>query len=70
MNPLQFSGSSSSSDPLVLFHIRFRDEKAKMDFFENFQKHVVHLERQVILSDFVDTPLPVVILDWGLGIST
>ena len=65
MNPLQFSGSSSSSDPLVLFHIRFRDEKAKMNFFENFQKHGIHPERQVILSDFTDTPLPAVIRTCG-----
>ena len=34
-NPLHDFGSSSS-DPLVPSHIWFRDEKAKMDFFENF----------------------------------
>ena len=35
-NLLQGAGSSSS-DPPVPLHIRFRDEKVKTDFFENFQ---------------------------------
>ena len=60
-NPLQGSGSSSSSIPPVPSHIWFRDEKAKTDFFENFQSYSIHLERQVILSDFFDTMLPYVI---------
>ena len=30
-------------------------------FSENFSKHGIHLERQVILSDFADTDLPSVI---------
>ena len=58
-NPFQGSGTSSS-DPPIPFHIWFRDEKAKMDFFENFYKRGVHPKRQVILSDFADTPLPAV----------
>ena len=32
---------------------------------ENFQKHGVHLKRQVILSDFANTPLPVIIQTQG-----
>ena len=40
---------------------RFHDKKAKMDFFENFFRRGIHLERQVILSDFSDTELPIVI---------
>ena len=36
---------SSSSDPLVPSHIRFRDEKAKTDLFENFMNRGVHSER-------------------------
>ena len=60
-NPLQGFRSSSSFDPPVPFHIRFCDEKAKTNFFENFQKHGVHLKHQVILLDIVDTPLPAVI---------
>ena len=53
-NPLQGFGSSSSFPPS---HIRFRDKKAKKDFFQNFQKRGIHPECQVILSDFADTPL-------------
>ena len=59
-NPLQGSGTSSS-DPPVPFHIWFCDEKAKTDFFENFYKRGVHSKHQVILPDFVDTPLLAVI---------
>ena len=59
-NPLQGS-KSSSSDPFVPLHIQFCDEKARKDFSENFQKRGVHPERQVILSDFADTPLSAVI---------
>ena len=61
-----FSSSfSSSSNPPVPFHIRFHDEKAKTDLFENFQNRGVHLECQVILSDFSDTAVPEVI--WTRG---
>ena len=43
-NPLRGSESSSSNPP-VPSHIWFRDEKAKKNFFENFQNCGVHLER-------------------------
>ena len=59
-NPLQGSGSSFSN-PIPPPHIWFRDEKTRKDLLENSQKRGVHPERQVILSDFADTPLPVVI---------
>ena len=56
---------SSSSYPIPFLHVWFRDEKAQNDFLENFQKRSVHLERQVILSDFFDTLLPSVIRTQG-----
>ena len=62
-NPLGFG--PSSSDPILPFHVRFRDEKAQKDFLENFQKRGLHPERQVILLDFSDTPLPSVIRTRG-----
>ena len=65
-NPRQGSESSSSALPIVPSHIRFHDEKAKTDFFENFQDRGVDSEYQVILSDFADTPFPEIIQtqDW------
>ena len=64
-NPFQGFGSSSSFDSLVPLHVQFCDEKARKDFSENFQKRGVHLKRQVILSDFTDTPLLAVIQTLG-----
>ena len=58
-NPLQGFGSSFDSFPLL--HVRFHDKKARKDFSENFQKHGVHPESHVILSDFFNTLLPGVI---------
>ena len=63
-NPHHGSESSSSTLPPVPSHIWFCDEKAKTDFFENFQKRGVHPKRQIILSNFADTPLPKVIQTW------
>ena len=65
-NPHRFEASSSSSpsEPTPS-HIRFRDEKAKLDFFENFSWRGIHLERQVILSNFSNTDLPTVIHSSG-----
>ena len=62
-NPLCF-GASSSSDP-TLTHIRFCDDDAFKAFLENFSRRGIHSERQVILSDFVDTDLPSVIHSRG-----
>ena len=46
-------------------YVQFRDEKAKSDFLENFSRHGIHLECQVVLSDFFDTNLPIVIHNKG-----
>ena len=49
---------SSDSTPISL---RFHDDDAHKAFSENFSRRGNHSERQVILSDFVDTNLPDVI---------
>ena len=62
-NPLRSRASSSSnSNPP---HVRFCDKKARQDFSENFFRRGIHLERQVILSDFFDTDLPTIIHNKG-----
>ena len=58
-NPLH-SGVSSSSDPSPS-NVRFRDDDAFKAFSENFYRWGIHLERQVVLSDFADIDLPSVI---------
>ena len=58
-NPLLFGESSFANT--TPFSVRFRDEKAKSDFFENFSQRGIHSECQVILLDFSDTDLPTVI---------
>ena len=63
-NPLCSGVSSSDSTPS---HVRFRDEKAKLDFMKNFSQHGIHSERQVILLDFSNTDLPTVIHSRGGG---
>ena len=62
-NPLH-SGASFSFDP-TLSHIRFRGDDAFKAFSENFSSRGIHSERQVILTDFVDTDLPYVIHSKG-----
>ena len=62
-NPLCF-GASSSSDPTAS-SVRFHDEQAWKDFLENFSRRGIHLEHQVILSNFSNTNLPTVIHSWG-----
>ena len=61
-NPLRSGAASSSpstnSNPS---HVQFHDEKAQQDFFKNFQKHGIHLERHIILLNFSNTPLPSII---------
>ena len=62
-NLLRFVASSSSdSAPISLW---FRDDDAHKAFSENFSRHSIHSERQVILADFVDTDLPDVIYSQG-----
>ena len=58
-NPLHF-GASLSSDSAPLF-LWFCDEDAHKAFSENFSKRGVHSECQVILADFADTDLPIII---------
>ena len=62
-NPL-CSSASSSFDPSPST-VRFRDDDAFKVFLENFSRRGIHSERQVILSDFVDTDLPSVIHNRG-----
>ena len=62
-NPLR-SGASSSSNSAPI-SLRFHDDDTHKAFLENFSKHDIHSERQVILADFVDTDLPDVIHSRG-----
>ena len=62
-NPLRFD-ASSSSDPSPS-NVWFRDDDAFKEFSENFSRRGIHLECQVILSDFADTDLPSVIHSRG-----
>ena len=62
-NPFR-SDASSSFDPFPSI-VQFRDDEAFKAFSENFSRRGIHLERQVILSDFADTNLPSVIQSKG-----
>ena len=62
-NPL-CSGASSSSDPSPS-NVRFRDDDAFKAFSKNFSRRGIHLERQVVLSNFADTNLPSIIHSRG-----
>ena len=42
---LDSSSSSSSSAPSLLDLVRFHDEKARDDFFENFSDRAIHSKR-------------------------
>ena len=61
---LLHSDASSSTDPSPSI-VRFCDDDAFKAFSENFSKHGIHSERQVVLSDFADTDLPSVIHSRG-----
>ena len=65
-NPLHFRASSSSfpanSTPS---NVWFYDDKTRKNFSENFSQRGIHLESQVVLSDFSDTNLPIVIYSRG-----
>ena len=58
------ASSSSSADPTPS-HVKFRDDKTRKDFLENFSQRDIHSERQVILSDFSDTDLSTIIYSRG-----
>ena len=61
-NPLHSRASSSDS---TSSHVRFHDEKAKLDFSEKFSRHGIHSECQVVLLNFSNTDLPTVIYSRG-----
>ena len=63
---LLHSDASSSTDPSPSI-VRFCDDDTFKAFSENFSKHGIHSERQVVLSDFADTDLPSVIHSRGWG---
>ena len=58
------SGSSSLSDPSPS-NVRFRDDDAFKTFSKNFSRRGIHLECQVVLSNFADTDLASVIHSRG-----
>ena len=62
-NPLH-SDTSSSSDSAPL-SLRFHDNDAHKAFSKNFSRRGIHLECQVVLSDFANTDLPSVIHSKG-----
>ena len=62
-NPLH-SGASSSSDSAPL-SLRFYDDGAHKTFSENFSRRGIHSKCQVILADFADTDLPIIIHSKG-----
>ena len=64
-NTLHFRASTSSSFDPTPSYVRFCDEKAHKDFLENFSRRGIHLEHQVILSDFSDTNLLIIIHSRG-----
>ena len=61
-NPFHSRTSSSNLTPTL---VQFRDGKAHQDFLENFSKRDIHSEHHVVLSDFFDTALPIVIHSRG-----
>ena len=67
-NPLRSGASSSSSlSDSTPYHIWFRDDKTCKDFLENFSRRGIHLECQVVLSNFSDTDLPTIVYSRGWG---
>ena len=62
-NPLH-SGASLSSDYARL-SLQFCDDDAHKAFLENFSRHNIRSELQVILADFVDIDLPTIIHSRG-----
>ncbi|XP_030970579.1 nucleoplasmin-like protein NO29 [Quercus lobata] len=65
-NPLHFGASSSFSLSYTIpSHVRFHDDKAHKDILENFSQRGIHSKHQVVLSNFSDTDLPIVIHSRG-----
>ena len=61
-NPLHSGASSSDFTPS---HVRFRDDKAHKDFRRTFSQRGIHSECRVVLLDFSNTDLPIVIYSRG-----
>ena len=58
-NPLHSEVSSSSpSADTTPSHVQFCDDKSRKDFSKNFSQCSIHLEHQVVLSDFPILTLP------------
>ena len=57
-NPLRSKASSSFPSDPTPSHVWIRDEKAKLDFSENFSRRGIHLEHQVVLSYFITLTYP------------
>ena len=64
-NPLRFGASFSSYVDPTRSYVRFRDDKARQDFSEKFSRRGIHSECQVILLDFSDIDLPIVVYSRG-----
>ena len=64
-NPLHSGASFSSPSDSTPSHVQFYDDNARKDFSENISRWGIHLERQVVLSDFFDTDLPTIIYSRG-----
>ena len=64
-NPLHFGASFSSPSDSTPSHVQFYDDNARKDFSENISRWGIHLERQVVLSNFFDTDLPTIIYSRG-----
>ena len=62
---LLHSGASTSSFDPTLSHVQFHDDKGRKDFLKNFSWGGINLECQVILLEFFDTDLPIVIYSKG-----
>ena len=62
-NPFRF-GASSSSDSAPL-SLPFRNDDAHKAFSKNFSRRGLHSEHQVILTDFANTDLLIIIHSWG-----
>ena len=60
-----FHSSASSSSDFAPLSLQFRDDDAYKAFLENFSRHGIHFECQIILVDFDDTDLPTVIHSRG-----
>ncbi|KAL0017331.1 hypothetical protein SO802_004400 [Lithocarpus litseifolius] len=67
-NPLHSEASSSSSVDPTPSHVQFCDDKSRQDFPKNFSRRGIHLERQVVLLEFYDTNLPIVVYSRGMRI--